>query len=101
MKRLWELAEQAHKRLPQMPPQEQKQVLELLNVRVTVLRHAEKTAGGRVLKPAQIRIEGLVNDQMLVSAEGSARDLAKLPSRRSSSHARAPASSADRGRARR
>lgn len=87
MRRLWELAEEAHRRLPTMTPAEQKQILELLDVRVTVLKHAKKSAGGKVLAPARIRIEGLVNDQMLVSAEGSARDIDETSSPRSSARA--------------
>jgi DNA invertase Pin-like site-specific DNA recombinase len=79
MRRLWELAEQAHKRLPGMTPEEQKQVFELLDVRVTVIEHAKKTKGGRVLEPARIKIEGLVNDQVL-SADG-ARHIEKTSSR--------------------
>jgi hypothetical protein len=35
MQHLWELAEVAHKRLPTMTPAEQKEVLALLDVRVT------------------------------------------------------------------
>jgi site-specific DNA recombinase len=81
MRRLWALAERAHKRLPNMPPQEQKQILDLLDIRVTVMKHATKSAGGRVLKPAQIRIEGLVNDQVPLSSEGSARDIDEATSR--------------------
>lgn len=77
MRRLWELAEQAHRRLPSMTLQEQKQVLDLLDIRVTILSHAKKTPRHRILEPAQIRIEGLVNDQMLVSNEDSTRNLAR------------------------
>jgi len=80
MRRLWELAELAHQRLPNMSQQEQKQVLELLDVRVTILKHARKTAGHRVLEPAQIRIEGVVNDQVLLSADETTRHIAQPPS---------------------
>jgi hypothetical protein len=66
-----------------MTPEEQKEVLALLDVRVTVLKHAKKTAGGRVVAPARVRIEGLVSDQMLLSAEGSTRHIDEIPSRRS------------------
>ncbi len=80
MRRLWELAEEAHQRLPNMTLAEQKQVLELLDVQVTVVRHARKTAGHRILEPAQIRIEGVVNDQVLLSADKTTRYIAQLPS---------------------
>ena len=79
MRRLWELAEQAHQRLPNMTLAEQKQVLDLLDVRVTILKHARKTAGHRILEPAQIRIEGVVNDQILLSADETTRHIAHLP----------------------
>jgi hypothetical protein len=52
MRHLWELAEGAHKRLPHMTPQEQKEMLDLLDIRVTVLEHeghadASQDRGGR------------------------------------------------------
>lgn len=82
MQRLWELAEHAHKRLPNMTLEEQKQVLDLLDVRVTILEHATKTGGHRVAKPARIRIEGLVHDGVLAAAD-DARHINELPSPRS------------------
>jgi site-specific DNA recombinase len=91
MRRLWALAEEAHRRLPNMTPQEQKQILDLLDVRVTVVKHAQKSAGGRVLEPAQIRIEGLVNDQVLLSAESPARDINEASSPAGSARVRAAA----------
>jgi site-specific DNA recombinase len=91
MRRLWELAEQAHQRLPNMTLLEQKQVLDLLDVRVTVVKHARKTAGHRILEPTEIRIEGVVNDQVLLSADEKTRYIAQLPSPRSSSPSRAAA----------
>jgi site-specific DNA recombinase len=91
MRRLWELAEHAHKRLPGMTTEEQKEVLDLLDIRVTILASATRTT------PAQVRIEGVVYDSVL-SGETAVRDLAKTPSPRSSFRARAPASSVDRGR---
>jgi DNA invertase Pin-like site-specific DNA recombinase len=100
MRRLWELAEEAHKRLPMMTPEEQKQVLELLDVRVTVLEHARKSPGGRVLEPARIRIEGFVSDDVL-SAASAARHMNDVVLRRSSSPWRASASSLRRSRGRR
>ncbi len=67
-------------RLPNMTLAEQKQVLDLLDVRVTVIKHARKTAGHRILEPAQIRIEGVVNDQILLNADETTRHIAQLPS---------------------
>jgi chromosome segregation ATPase len=86
MRRLWELAEQAHKRLPTMSPEEQKQVLNLLDVRVTVLEHARKSTGGRVLEPARIRIEGFVSDDVL-GATSEARHMNDVVLRTGSSSA--------------
>jgi len=74
MRRLWELAEHAHTRLPQMTPQEQKEVLDLLDVRVTILAAATRTT------PAKVRIEGVVYDHLL-SEEKAVRDLAQTSSR--------------------
>jgi DNA invertase Pin-like site-specific DNA recombinase len=74
MRRLWELAEQAHRRLPNMTPEEQKEVLDLLDVRVTILESATHTT------PAKVRIEGIVYDHVL-SGEAAVRELAKTPSR--------------------
>jgi hypothetical protein len=54
MRRLWELAEHAHKRLPFMAPDEQRQVLEILDVRVTILEPGSRKV------PARIRLEGTV-----------------------------------------
>jgi len=82
MRNLWKLAEEAHKRLPQMTPQEQKQVIDLLDLKVTVIEHAKKSAGGRVLAPAKVKIEGLVNEQVLVS-DDSTRDIGRTSPRRS------------------
>jgi site-specific DNA recombinase len=100
MRRLWELAEAAHRRLPSMTPEEQKQVLELLDVRVTVLEHAKKSSGGRVLAPARIRIEGLVSDQLL-SGDAPTRDIAQIPSPKSTSPSPGRPSSARRSHGRR
>lgn len=69
MRRLWELAEVAHTRLGQMTGQEKARVLDLLDVRVTVLRH--RSPGN----PPTIRIEGTVYDRLvnaLVDAPESA-----------------------------
>jgi DNA invertase Pin-like site-specific DNA recombinase len=73
MRRLWELAEKAHARLPNMSAEEQKQVLDLLDVRVTILEHQKRTPGHRVLAPAKVRIEGLVTDQVLAGVSDPAR----------------------------
>jgi DNA invertase Pin-like site-specific DNA recombinase len=89
MRRLWALAEEAHRRLPNMAPEEQKQILELLDVRVTILKHARKTPGGRVVAPAKVRIEGRVHDHLLLTADGTARDLTEAMPRRGSSRAQA------------
>lgn len=62
MRYLWELAEGAHKRLPHMTKEEQKEMLDLLDVRVTVLEHATKDA------PARVRVEGVVGNAALTSA---------------------------------
>lgn len=76
MRRLWALAEEAHRRLPTMTRREQKEVLALLDVRVTVLENQVKAPGGhRIVSPARIRIEGRVNDQILLSADRTARDI--------------------------
>jgi site-specific DNA recombinase len=73
MRRLWALADEAHRRLPQMTPQEQKEVLDLLDVRVTIIEHVTRTA------PARVRIEGIVYDTLLTDE----RDLASTSSPRS------------------
>ncbi|MEN3342284.1 MAG: hypothetical protein V7644_1688, partial [Actinomycetota bacterium] len=73
MRALWALAEHAHKRLPQMSPEEQKEVLDLLDLRVTILDHATRTT------PARVRIEGVVYDTLL-SDERAVRDLAQTSS---------------------
>src|SRR5258708_33703904 len=86
MRRLWELAEHANTRLPQMTPQEQKEVLDLLDVRVTILAAATRTT------PAKVRIEGVVYDHLL-SEEKAVRDLAQTSSRRGSAPWRASAAS--------
>ena len=62
LRHLWELAEGAHERLPSMTPQEQKEMLDLLDVRVTVVEHATKEA------PARVRIEGVVGSVALTNA---------------------------------
>lgn len=85
MRRLVALADQAHQRLPQMTPEEQKEVLDLLDVRVTILEHGTRTT------PARVRIEGVVYDHLL-SEERPVWDLGKTSSRRSSSPS--PASAA-------
>ena len=94
MRELWDLAEHASKRLPHMTPEEQKEIYDLLDIRVTIIEQRTRT------QPARIRIEGFVYDALL-SGKQAEREVAKTPSRRSSSRVRAPASSADRGRARR
>ena len=99
MRRLWELAERAHDRMPNMSPEDQKRVLELLDVRVTILEHAKKTAGGRVVEPARIKIEGLVHDHVLTAVD-TARHMNNVSTRRSSSRARAAASAPRGSRAR-
>jgi hypothetical protein len=100
MRRLWSLAETAHKRLPRMSAEEQKEILDLLDVRVTILKHAKGSPGGRMLAPPVVRIEGVVYETLL-SSEATTRAVAKTPSRRSSSPSPAPASSPRRGRGRR
>jgi hypothetical protein len=62
MRHLWELAEGAHERLPQMTPEEQKEMLNLLEIRVTVLEHATKNT------PTRVRIEGVVGAVALTNA---------------------------------
>ena len=62
MRHLWELAEGAHKRLPHMTPEEQKEMLDLLDVRVTVLEHATKETLARV------RVEGVGGSVALTNA---------------------------------
>jgi DNA invertase Pin-like site-specific DNA recombinase len=62
MRHLWELAEGAHKRLPHMSPQEQKEMLDLLDVRVTVLEHGTKES------PTRVRVEGVVGSVALTNA---------------------------------
>jgi site-specific DNA recombinase len=62
MRYLWELAEGAHKRLPHMTPQEQKEMLDLLDVRVTVREHATKET------PTRVRVEGVVGSVALTNA---------------------------------
>lgn len=81
MRRLWALADAAHKRLPQMTPEEQKEVLDLLDVRVTVLAHATRTT------PARVGIEGVVYDALL-SEEKAVRELARPSPLRGSSPSR-------------
>ena len=93
MRRLWALADQAHRRLPQMTPEEQKEILDLLDVRVTILEHGTRTTA------AQVRIEGMVYDHLL-SEEKPVRDLAKASTRRSSSPSPAAAAAARGSRAR-
>ena len=92
MRRLWDLAEGAHKRLPQMTHEEQKQMLDLLDVRVTVLEHATKDA------PTKVRIEGVVGGVALTNA---ARDLDEIERRTGSARGRAAAVSLRGARARR
>jgi len=94
MRRLWALADEAHRRLPHMSPEEQKEVLELLDVRVTVLAHATRTT------PARVRIEGVVYDALL-SEEKAVRELARPSHRSSSARARAAGASPRGSRARR
>jgi site-specific DNA recombinase len=89
MRALWALADEAHRRLPHMSPEEQKEILDLLDVRVTVLTHATRET------PTRVRIEGIVYDALL-SEEGEVRDLAQTSSPRNSSRARA-AAAAPRG----
>jgi site-specific DNA recombinase len=74
MRHLWELAEGAHERLPNMTPQEQKEMLDLLDVRVTVLEHATKET------PARVRVEGVVGSVALTNA---AREIDEDIARRS------------------
>jgi DNA invertase Pin-like site-specific DNA recombinase len=74
MRRLWELADGAHKRLPLMRDEEQKEMLDLLDVRVTVLEHETKET------PARVRIEGVVGTLALTSA---AREIGAVETRRS------------------
>ena len=62
MRHLWELAEGAHKRLPHMTPEEQKEMLDLLDVRVTVLEHGTKET------PTRVRVEGVVGSVALTNA---------------------------------
>ena len=52
-----------------------KQVLDLLDVEVTVIEQARKTRGGRIVAPARIRIEGQVSDQVVFSADASPREM--------------------------
>jgi hypothetical protein len=73
MRRLWALADEANRRLPEMTPEEQKEVLDLLDVRVTVIEHATRTT------PTRVRIEGIVYDTLLTDE----RNLATPSSRRS------------------
>jgi hypothetical protein len=60
-----------------MTPEEQKEVLDLLDVRVTILAAATRTT------PAKVRIEGVVYDHLL-SEEKAVRDLAQTSSRKCS-----------------
>jgi hypothetical protein len=87
MRHLWELAEGAHKRLPHMTPQEQKEMLDLLDIRVTVLEHATKDT------PARVGIEGVVGGLAYANA---AREIDEVERPRDSAHARA-AGDAPRG----
>jgi site-specific DNA recombinase len=100
MRRLWALAERAHQRLPKMTPKEQKIVLDLLDVRVTIVEHVKKSRGGRILAPAKVRIEGVVYESIF-SGDETTRQVAHNDARTASSRARAPASSPRRGRGRR
>jgi DNA invertase Pin-like site-specific DNA recombinase len=61
-RRLWELAEGAHDRLQSMGDEERKTLLDLLDIRVTVLSHETKES------PARVRIEGVATDLALTSA---------------------------------
>jgi hypothetical protein len=61
-RRLWELAEGAHERLQSMGDEERKTLLDLLDIRVTVLSHETKES------PARVRIEGVATDLALTSA---------------------------------
>jgi site-specific DNA recombinase len=70
MRRLWDLAEMAHARLPSMGLDEQKQVLGLLDIQVTILEHATRET------PAVLTIEGAVHDALL-----DAPGLEELPDR--------------------
>lgn len=90
MRRLWALADQAHRRLPEMTPEEQKEVLDLLDVRVTIIDHATAKT------PARVRIEGIVSDALM-----DERDLETTSSRRSSPRGRAAAAAPPGSRARR
>lgn len=94
MRRLWDLAEHASKRLPQMTPEEQKEIYELLDLRVTIVQQRTRT------QPARIRIEGVVYEALL-SGEKAVREVVTTSSPRSSSPSRVAASSRPRGRVRR
>ena len=43
MRRLWDLAEHASKRLPQMTPEEQKEIYDLLDIRVSIVEQRTRT----------------------------------------------------------
>jgi hypothetical protein len=62
IRKLWELAEVAHRRMAGMSLEEKKAILDLLDVRVVVTGY----------RPLQIRIEGVVHDGLLDRFEGSA-----------------------------
>ncbi len=79
-RRLWELAEGAHNRLPHMGDEERKEMLDLLDIRVTVLEHETKEM------PARVRIEGVATDLALTSA---AREIDEAEPPSSSSPSRA------------
>jgi site-specific DNA recombinase len=79
MRNLWSLADEASRRLPEMSLEEQKEVLDLLDVRVTIIEHATRTT------PTRMRIEGIVYDTLLTDE----RDLKITSSRRGSARARA------------
>jgi hypothetical protein len=57
------------------------QVLDLLDVRVTIVEHQKRTAGHRVLSPAKVRIEGVVTDGLLAQVSESTRDIDEVTRR--------------------
>lgn len=60
MKRLWEMAETAHRRMAHMTLEERKTMLELLDVRVDVQGHA----------PLRLRVRGVIDDDALDTGDG-------------------------------
>jgi hypothetical protein len=77
-----------------MSPEEQKEILDLLDVRVTILGQATRTT------PARVLTEGILYDALL-SGEKDVRDLATTMPRRSSSPSRAAGAAPRGSRARR